>query len=50
MSKPPSPTRRGDLMRQIAALHVQVSSAQTVARRQELQQQIAALTKQMMAP
>jgi len=52
------PTRRGDLMRRIAALHAKVASVSRhgstaepkAAERQELKRQIAALTQKMMAP
>lgn len=43
------PKGRGAIMRQIAALHVQVSESKA-QEREKLKQRIAVLTQQMMAP
>jgi hypothetical protein len=44
-----SPTFRGDLMRQIAALHIQADRARTTEKRLKLQQKIDELTKRVLA-
>ena len=43
------PTRRGDMMRQIAALHVELYKAKSAGERETIQRQITEIKERMLA-